>query len=74
MMAGELGEGGVRVNVVDPGSMRTTMRAAAYPDEDPETLPEPYDVTEVFVYLASDRSVDVNGQRFRAKEFEVTVR
>lgn len=74
MMAGELEESGVRVNVVDPGSMRTTMRAAAYPDEDPETLPDPYEVTDVFVYLASERSVDVNGQRFRAKEFEVTVR
>ncbi len=74
MVAGELDESGVRVNVVDPGSMRTSMRAAAYPEEDPETLPEPYEVTEVFVYLASDRSVEVNGQRFRAKEFEVTVR
>ncbi len=74
MMAGELEESGVRVNVVDPGSMRTAMRAAAYPDEDPETLPDPYEVTDVFVYLASERSVDVNGQRFRAKEFEVTVR
>lgn len=74
MMAGELEEDGVRVNAVDPGSMRTSMRADAYPDEDPETLPEPYEVTDVFVYLASDRSREVSGERFRAKEFEVTVR
>jgi NAD(P)-dependent dehydrogenase (short-subunit alcohol dehydrogenase family) len=74
IMAGELEEDGVRVNTVDPGSMRTTMRAAAYPDEDPMTLPEPYDVTDVFVYLASDRSREVSGERFRAKEFEVSVR
>lgn len=74
LMAGELEETGVRVNIVDPGSMRTEMRAAAYPDEDPQTLPEPNEVTDVFVYLASDRSADVTGNRFRAKEFEVAVR
>ncbi len=74
MMAGELKESGVRVNTVDPGSMRTSMRAAAYPEEDPDTLPDPYDVTDVFVYLASDRSAHVTGNRFRAKEFEIAVR
>lgn len=74
MLAGELKEDGVRANTVDPGSMRTVMRAAAYPDEDPQTLPRPEEVTAVFVYLASDRSRDVSGQRFRAKEFEVARR
>lgn len=74
MMAGELEEDGIRVNAVDPGGMRTDMRAAAYPDEDPETLPEPYEVTDVFVYLASDRSREVSGHRFKAREFEVSVR
>jgi NAD(P)-dependent dehydrogenase (short-subunit alcohol dehydrogenase family) len=74
MMAGELEESGIRVNTVDPGSMRTSMRAAAYPDEDPDTLPEPYEVTDVFVYLASDRAAHVTGNRFRAKEFEIAVR
>ena len=59
---------------IDPGSMRTVMRAAAYPEEDPQTLPLPEDVADVFVYLASDRSRDVSGQRFRAKEFEVARR
>lgn len=74
IMAGELEEAGVRVNTVDPGSMRTSMRAAAYPDEDPMTLPKPEGVTDVFVYLASDRSRKVTGERFRAKDFEVAVR
>lgn len=74
MLAGELKEDGVRANTVDPGSMRTVMRAAAYPDEDPQTLPRPEQVADVFVYLASDRSRDVSGQRFRAKEFEVARR
>ncbi len=74
LMAGELEQTGVRVNTVDPGSMRTSMRAAAYPDEDPETLPHPYEITDVFVYLASDRSAGVTGNRFRAKEFEIIAR
>lgn len=70
MLAGELAEDGVRSNVVDPGAMRTEMRAAAYPEEDPRDVPSPYEVTDVFVYLASDRSGDVSGRRFRAQEFE----
>lgn len=73
MMAGELEEDGVRSNVVDPGAMRTEMRAAAYPEEDPETLPRPYRVTDVFVHLASDRARGVTGRRFRARDFEAPV-
>lgn len=70
MLAGELETNGVRSNAVDPGAMRTEMRAAAYPEEDPDSVPRPYDVTDVFVYLASERSSGVSGQRFRAQEFE----
>lgn len=69
MMAGELEDDGIRVNAVDPGSMRTEMRAAAYPEEDPMTLPRPIEVTDVFVHLASDGSRDVTGRRFQAQEF-----
>jgi len=70
MLAGELVEHGIRSNAVDPGSMRTGMRAAAYPDEDPDQLLAPAEVADVFVWLASDGSIGVTGQRFRAKEFD----
>ncbi len=70
MLAGELEEDGVRSNAVDPGAMRTEMRAEAYPAEDPDNVPTPAEVADVFVWLASDRSADVTGQRFRAKEFQ----
>jgi len=70
ILAGELAEDGIRSNAVDPGKMRTDMRAAAYPDEDPLTLPAPEDVADVFVYLVSDAARTVTGQRFRAQDFE----
>ncbi|MEN8144393.1 MAG: SDR family NAD(P)-dependent oxidoreductase [Gemmatimonadota bacterium] len=70
ILAGELEEVGIRSNVVDPGAMRTEMRAAAYPDEDPATLPAPAQIADVFVYLASQDSADTTGQRFRARDFE----
>lgn len=60
---------GVRANVVDPGRMRTRMRRAAYPSEDPETLPEPERAAPVFLWLASDVSRGVTGERFRAQEW-----
>ena len=66
-LALEEGEAGVRVNVVDPGRMRTDMRRSAYPDEDPGTLPDPAEVTPVFLWLASPASAGVTGERFRAQ-------
>lgn len=52
----------LRINIVNPGAVRTSMRAKAYPGEDPMTLPSPKDVTEIFVELAAahcDRHGDV---------------
>ncbi len=51
--AAELEKTNVRVNVIDPGRVRTLMRAQAYPGEDPETLPLPEDVCGTFVEIAS---------------------
>lgn len=66
--AAELEGSGVRVNWVDPGDMNTAMHRAAEPDEDPTQWADPVDVTEVFIYLVSDESHSVNGQRFQAQE------
>ena len=40
------------INLIGPGAVRTGMRAAAYPGEDPMLLPAPGDITDVFVDLA----------------------
>ena len=69
ILASELEDRGIRVNAVDPGGMRTGMRAAAYPEEDPMTRITPEENTEVFLYLASDESKGVTGRRFKAQEF-----
>jgi len=69
ILAAELEERGIRVNAVDPGGMRTDMRAAAYPDEDPMTRITPEENTAVFLYLASDESSVVTGERFKAQDF-----
>ncbi len=72
ILAAELEERGIRVNSVDPGGMRTEMRAAAYPDEDPTNRITPEENTAVFLYLASDESREVIGERFKAQEFQPT--
>lgn len=71
MLAAELQGTGVRVNIVNPGAMRTRMRRDAYPDEDPASLRRPEDLLEVFRYLASDASREVTGRRFEAARFQL---
>jgi NAD(P)-dependent dehydrogenase (short-subunit alcohol dehydrogenase family) len=72
VVADEMREQGIRVNTVNPGGTRTAMRAAAYPNENPATLPPPDDVAPVFLYLASDRSLDVTGRAFDARGWRPT--
>jgi NAD(P)-dependent dehydrogenase (short-subunit alcohol dehydrogenase family) len=69
MLAEEVKDFGIRANAVNPGPTRTEMRAAAYPDEDPLTLPAPEEIAPVFVYLASDASRAVTGKSFEAQEW-----
>jgi NAD(P)-dependent dehydrogenase (short-subunit alcohol dehydrogenase family) len=61
------GEPNIRVNSVDPGRMRTAMRAAAYPAEDPNTVPTPASVSGPFLYLLSARGRGIDGQYIEAQ-------
>jgi NAD(P)-dependent dehydrogenase (short-subunit alcohol dehydrogenase family) len=68
MLSQELdGEPNIRVNSVNPGRMRTAMRAAAYPAEDPNTVPTPASLSGTFLYLLSARSRDIDGQYIEAQ-------
>ena len=53
LYAAEVAKTKVRVNLLDPGAVRTNMRAQAMPGEDPTTLPAPEAITDAFVALAS---------------------
>ena len=54
--AGEVTKTPVKVNLVDPGALRTSMRAEAYPGEDPMTLRAADEITDTFVELAEAAS------------------
>lgn len=69
VLADEIKEWNIRVNAVNPGGARTEMRAQAYPDEDPATLPTPEEITPVFVYLASAESKNITGKSFDARDW-----
>lgn len=53
-------------NLIDPGVVRTRMRAQAMPGEDPETLPEPESITDIFVQLGRSDMRDT-GKKFYAR-------
>ena len=69
VLADEVKEFQIRVNAVNPAATRTTMRAAAYPAEDPLTLPTAEEIVPVFLYLASDASATITGQSLDARDW-----
>ena len=66
LYAAEVANTKVRVNLLDPGVVRTAMRAQAMPGEDPNTLPPPAAITDSFVELASP-ACHRHGELVRAK-------
>jgi NAD(P)-dependent dehydrogenase (short-subunit alcohol dehydrogenase family) len=55
--AQEIAVTNIKVNLVNPGPTRTTMRYKAFPGEDPNTLATPEDVAKLFVDLLSPTSM-----------------
>lgn len=51
--ANELAQTAVKVNVINPGPIRTGMRAKAFPGEDALTLKTPDDIVPLFLELAN---------------------
>ncbi len=65
--AAEMANTPVRVNLVDPGAVRTELRAKAYPGEDPETLPTPDDVVPLFLKALSE-DTQTSGEIIKAED------
>jgi NAD(P)-dependent dehydrogenase (short-subunit alcohol dehydrogenase family) len=58
----------VRVNIIDPGKVRTAMRRQAYPSEDAQSLPTPESLTGPYLALLGPASKGITGLRFQAQK------
>lgn len=65
--AAESEQTNMKINLLDPGGTRTAMRAAAFPGEDPMTLPSAEDIASVFVDLLAD-DCPYHGERLIARQ------
>lgn len=69
VLAHELDEtdGMVRVNCINPGATRTSMRASAYPAENPMHNPSPERIMPLYLYLMGSDSQGLTGQSLDAQ-------
>jgi NAD(P)-dependent dehydrogenase (short-subunit alcohol dehydrogenase family) len=56
----------IRVNIINPGGTRTSMRVAAYPAKDPATVKPPEDLMPLYLYLLGSDSQEEHGRTFTA--------
>ncbi len=66
-LADECENTAIRVNCINPGSTRTSMRRKAFPAEDPDSLPTPESITAPYLYLLGPDSRGVSGGRFEGR-------
>jgi len=59
--------GTLRVNSLNPGAVRTSMRRAAFPAEDVNLLKTPEDILPAYLYLLGPDSKGVTGKQFDAQ-------
>ena len=57
----------VRVYSLNPGGTRTSMRAAAYPAENPANVPEAESIMPAYLYLMGPDSAALHGQALDAR-------
>jgi NAD(P)-dependent dehydrogenase (short-subunit alcohol dehydrogenase family) len=58
---------GLRSNAINPGPTRTSMRAKAYPGEDPTGVTAPEEIVGTYLYLLGPDSRGVSGRSFDAQ-------
>lgn len=67
VLADELDQTSIRVNSIDPGPVRTAMRASAYPAENPNTVTAAPAITNRYVFLMGPDSADWHGLQLSAQ-------
>ena len=60
-------EHNIRVNSINPGATRTSMRAMAYPAENPVHNPTPEEIMPLYLYLMGSDSANITGQALDAQ-------
>ncbi|MCF9033732.1 YciK family oxidoreductase [Acinetobacter nectaris] len=58
----------LRFNCINPGATRTAMRAKAFPNEDPLTLPTSEMLMPAYLYLMGEDSKHLNGESINAQD------
>ena len=61
----------VRANLINPGATRTSMRAKAFPGEDPMSLPAPEEMVPLFLELAAPQCTK-NGEVINFRDWRQT--
>ncbi len=67
VLAEEYKQTNLRVNCINPGGTRTSMRASAFPDEDSQKLKTPAEIMPIYIYLMGDDSLRKTGTSYDAQ-------
>ncbi len=67
VLADEHRHSAIRVNCINPGATRTSMRLEAFPGEDRDVLNRPEDILATYIYLLGPDSREVTGQSLDAQ-------
>ncbi|OTA14655.1 short-chain dehydrogenase [Xenorhabdus vietnamensis] len=67
ILAQEYQNTSLRINCINPGGTRTSMRANAFPDENSAKLKTPADIMPVYLYVMGDDSRNDSGISFDAQ-------
>ena len=57
----------LRVNCINPGGTRTSMRASAFPEENAQNLKTPEEIMPIYIYLMGDDSLRKTGTSYDAQ-------
>ena len=59
----------IKVNSINPGGIKTAMRRAAYPAENPDSQPEPKVLMSLYLYLFSKEAASIHGETLSFQDF-----
>lgn len=68
ILADELEDSNIRVNAIDPGTVRTSFRTRAFPGENPQKNKTPDSVAPFFLRLLGDEFSSEHGKTFMLEE------